>query len=96
MGPGATPPARPAKKAADIHVLHCLKPGCGGLLAYEVDSQNVLHLDLAWTAREGPGYRYFPCPKCGARNILQALRSTQGVTQYRIDRWEPREGRPDL
>jgi hypothetical protein len=89
MDTPATPHARQVKKAADIQVLHCLNPGCGGLLAYEVDSQNVLHVDLSWTAREGPGYRYFPCPKCGGRNILEALPATHGVTRHRIGRWEP-------
>lgn len=77
------------KKAADIQVLHCLRPGCGGLLAYEVDSANVLYVDLAWTARADEGLRYFPCPKCGGKNIVEAFQTSDGVPKHRVVRWEP-------
>jgi len=78
----------PAKKAADISVLHCLNPACRALLAYEVDSQNVLYVDLAWTAQRADGYRYFPCPKCGGKNIIEEFRSEKGAVKHRVARFE--------
>jgi hypothetical protein len=78
-----------SKKAADIQVLRCLKPGCGGLLAYEVDSKNVLYVDLAWTACRGGGFDYFPCPKCDAKNVVEAFQTADGKAKHRVVRWEP-------
>jgi hypothetical protein len=80
-------PAKPATKAADIHVLHCLNPQCTGLLAYEVDSHNVLYVDLAWTARRDGNTRYFPCPKCGGKNILEEMRTDKGQLRHKVTRF---------
>jgi hypothetical protein len=79
----------PAKKAADIFVLHCLNPHCQGLLAYEVDSRGVLHVDLAWTAKQDGGRHFFPCPKCGGKNIVEELRTEKGQLKHRVTAWEP-------
>ncbi len=86
-----TPPGSKSgtKKAPDIGVLHCLNPECGGLLAYEVDSQNVLYVDLAWTARCVGDRRYFPCPKCNGKNFVEEFRDEKGRTKHRVTRWEP-------
>lgn len=81
--------AKPATKAADIHVLHCLDPQCHGLLAYEVDSNNVLYVDLAWTARRDGDTRFFPCPKCGGKNIVEAFRTDKGQLRHKVTRWAP-------
>lgn len=78
----------PAKKPADISVLHCLNPECRALLAYEVDSRNVLYVDLAWTAQRVDGRSYFPCPKCGGKNILEEFRNEKGVLKHRVARFE--------
>jgi len=75
-------------KKTDIGVLHCLNPQCRGLLAYEVDSQNVLYVDLAWTARQQDGVAYFPCPQCGGKNIVEPFRTDKGVEKHRVVRWE--------
>ncbi len=81
--------AKPApKKAADISVLHCLNPGCGGLLAYEVDADNVLHVDLAWTAQRAGDLRYFPCPKCGGKNIIEEFHDAKGQRKHRVTRFQ--------
>lgn len=87
MGDAGARPA--AKKAADIRVLRCLGPDCNGLLAYEVDSQNVLYTDLAWTARTDGDRRFFPCPKCGGRNVLEDVATATGAVRHRVARWEP-------
>ena len=84
-----TATAPKAKKSADISVLRCLQPGCGGLLAYEVDSSNVLHVDLAWTAKLDGSLRYFPCPKCGGKNVLEDFRDEKGEVKHRVAGWRP-------
>jgi hypothetical protein len=76
------------KKATDITVLRCLNPDCNGLLAYEVNSDNVLYVDLAWTARREAGRAYFPCPKCNGKNIVEECRTDKGQPQHRVTRWE--------
>jgi hypothetical protein len=76
------------KGTADIQVLRCLNPACNGLLAYEVDSNNVLYVDLAWTAERDGDQRYFPCPKCHGRNIVEPFETPQGRTKHRVVRWE--------
>ncbi len=80
---------KPPTKAADILALRCLNPTCGGLLAYEVDRDNVLHVDLAWTARQDGDRRYFPCPKCGGKNIVEEVRNDKGQVRHKVTRWEP-------
>ena len=84
-----TAPAPKSKKSADISVLRCLQPECGGLLAYEVDSNNVLYVDLAWSARHDGSTRYFPCPKCGGKNIVEEFRTETGEVKHRVVRWKP-------
>ena len=84
-----TPSKSPAKKAADIFVLHCLNPECRGLLAYEVDSNNVLYVDLAWSAICADGRCYFPCPKCGGKNIVEEFRNDKGQVKHRVAHFEP-------
>ena len=81
-----TPAAK--KKINDVQALRCLDPQCGGLLAYEVDSDNVLYVDLAWTARRDGDTRYFPCPKCGGRNVVEEARDAKGRTVHRVTRFE--------
>jgi hypothetical protein len=77
------------KKGADINVLRCLSSECGGMLAYEVSSDNVLYIDLAWTARRDGDTRYFPCPKCRGRNIVEEIRDTGGTVRHQVTRFEP-------
>jgi hypothetical protein len=85
----AAPQPSKAKKAAEVFALHCLNTACGALLAYEVDADNVLYVDLAWTAKHDAGKRYFPCPKCGGKNIVEELRNDRGQLKHKVTRWEP-------
>ena len=90
----ATP--KPAgRKLADIHVLRCLNPECRGLLAYEVDSENVLYVDLAWTAAHDDHCRYFPCPRSNGRNIVEERRSDTGPVKHQVTRWPPAGAKRD-
>lgn len=76
------------KKGPDIHVLRCLNPSCRGMLGYEVDSNNFLHVDLAWTARSDGPVRYFPCPHCGGRNVVEPFTDDKGKSRQRVTRFE--------
>ena len=79
----------PKKKGLDIQVLRCLNPECGTMLAYEVNSENVLLSDLAWTARQDGANRYFPCPECHGRNIVEEIRDAKGAMRHQVTRFEP-------
>ncbi len=83
------------KKSADIHVLRCLNPECRGLLAYEVDSENVLYVDLGWTAQRDGQLRYFPCPRCHGRNVVEERRTDTGRVQHQVTRWQPGAAKGD-
>ncbi len=76
------------KKGPDIKVLHCLNPECNGMLAYEVDSNNVLYIDLAWTARKEGETSYFPCPHCHGRNIVEPFTDAKGNRKQKVTRFE--------
>jgi hypothetical protein len=82
-----TPPVK--KKAPDIHVLRCLNTECREMLAYEVDANNILYVDLAWMARQDGDGRYFPCPKCRGRNIVEEFRDAKGAVKHKVTRFEP-------
>jgi hypothetical protein len=77
------------KRAADVRVLRCLNPSCGGMLAYEVTGDNVLYLDLTWTARREGDLRYLPCPRCRGRNVLEEVHDASGVVRHRVARFVP-------
>lgn len=83
--PTVTAPA----KAATVSVLRCLDPGCNALLAYEVEADNVLHVDLAWTARVANGVPFFPCPVCRGKNILEEIAIPGRRPRHRVTRFEP-------
>ena len=83
------------KKAADVSVLRCLDPDCGGMLAYEVTEGNVLSVDLAWTARQDGDTRYFPCPKCNGRNIVEEFFDAKGNLKHRVTRYETKKPQMD-
>ncbi len=80
----ATGPEKPKPKGADIHVLKCLNPECRGLLGYEVNSDNVLYVDLVWQAEADGETRFFPCPKCGGRNLVEPCTDTKGRPGHRV------------
>lgn len=83
----AAPP--PKKKASDIEVLRCLDPACRWMLAYEVGPDNVLTTDLHWMARADGALRYFPCPACGGRNVVEEVRDAKGAIRHAVTRFEP-------
>jgi len=84
----AGPPKPAPKKAADIQVLRCLGSGCGALLGYEVNSENVLYVDLAHTAKADGDLRFFPCPKCGGRNVVEPFTDDKGKPKHKVTRYQ--------
>lgn len=72
-----------------VDVLHCLSDGCDGMLAYEVTEGNVLYVDLAYTARQDGDLRFFPCPACGGRNVLEEFVDAAGRVKHRVSRFQP-------
>jgi hypothetical protein len=85
-----SPEAAPAKKkATDVDVLRCMNPACRFMLAFEVTADNVLSPDLHWMARQQGGLRYFPCPKCHGRNVVEEVRDAKGALRHAVTRYEP-------
>lgn len=72
------------RKSPDIRVLRCLGESCRAMLAYEVDSQNHLYVDLSGTARQDEDGSYFPCPTCGGRNYLESVEAAPGRRRSRV------------
>jgi hypothetical protein len=83
----AAPPKE--AKGPSIFLLRCLSLHCGALLAYEVDRDNFLYVDLAWTARRIGDTAYFPCPRCGGKNVVEAQTDASGRQRPRVARFEP-------
>jgi hypothetical protein len=86
MSPAPSAPKQ--KKATDIDVLRCLNPVCRGMLAFEVAAENVLNPDLHWMARQEGTTRYFPCPKCHGRNVVEEVRDAKGTIRHAVTRFE--------
>ena len=79
----------PKKKATDVDVLRCLGPECRGMLAFEVTAGNILNPDLHWMAEQDGSMRYFPCPKCRGRNLVEEVRDAKGVLRHAVTRFAP-------
>jgi len=85
-----SPETAPAKKkAADVDVLRCMNPTCRYMLAFEVTADNILSPDLHWMARQQGDVRYFPCPKCNGRNVVDEVRDAKGALRHAVTRYEP-------
>lgn len=76
------------KKGSEIDVLRCLDPACAWMLAYEVAPGNILNPDLHWTARRDGDVHYFPCPRCGGRNVVEEVRDAKGALRHAVTRFE--------
>ena len=67
--------AAPKAKTLKVHVLQCRSQPCGGLLAFEETDEGFLLGQAILLADEDEdedeGKRFFPCPKCGGRNLVQ-------------------------
>ena len=77
------------KKAADVDILRCMNPACRAMLAFEVTPENILNPDLHWMARQDGAVRYFPCPACHGRNVVEDVRDSKGAPRHAVTRFEP-------
>ncbi len=73
---------------SQIRVLRCLSNDCDGMLAYEVLDDNVLYIDLAYLAKSDGETRYFPCPKCGGRNVVEEIEDAKGAVKHRVSHFQ--------
>lgn len=85
----ATEAAPKKRKAIDVDVLRCLNPECRAMLAFEVTPENILNPDLHWMARQDGATRYFPCPKCHGRNVVEEVRDAKGGLRHAVTRFAP-------
>jgi len=74
-------------KGPTIFALRCLSPNCNTLLAYEVDKDNFLYIDLSWTARHADAMDFLPCPGCGGKNVLESATDAKGARRPRVTRF---------
>ena len=61
------------KKRVKVHVLRCRSGSCDGLLAFEETDEGYLLGQVILLADEDGGKRFFPCPKCGGRNLVEEV-----------------------
>lgn len=88
MDSGAT--AVPAEKAKPlkVHVLRCRSESCAGLLAFEETNEGFLLGQVLSLAERVGEKRFFPCPKCGGRNLLEE-KVYAGKVRVRVCGFEP-------
>lgn len=63
----APPKKKPALK---VNVLKCRSESCAALLAYEETNEGLLLGNMYDLASRDGDLAYFPCPKCGGRNVV--------------------------
>lgn len=59
------------KKDIKVHVLRCRSGACGALLPFEETDEGVLLGNMIEVASREGDVRFFPCPRCGGRNLVE-------------------------
>jgi len=86
-----TDPAKPAEgpgRKLRVHVLKCRNERCGGLLAFEETDRGYLLGQVLELAEVDGAKRYFPCPKCGGRQLVEEF-DCDGKRRVRVVGFEP-------
>ena len=65
--------AAPKKKDVKIHVLRCRSEKCGALLPFEETEEGLLLGNMFDLATSEGEERFFPCPRCGGRNLVEEV-----------------------
>ena len=78
--------AKPGKPQPKVNVLRCR--GCKGLLAFEETDEGFLLGQAIELADVDGAKRYFPCPKCGGRQLVEEC-VHEGKRRSRICGFEP-------
>ena len=74
----------PAKKSAvKVHVLRCGAEACRALLPFEETDEGLLLGNMIEVATRDGDVRFFPCPRCGGRNLVEEVVS-EGKKRSRV------------
>ncbi len=84
--PAEKPLEKPAKTQPKVNVLRCR--GCKGLLAFEETDAGYLLGQAIELADSDGDKRFFPCPKCGGRQLVEEY-IHEGKRRSRISGFEP-------
>jgi len=88
VGAHAKPDDRP-QKAVKVQVLRCRGESCRGLLAFEeTDEGYLLGQVLGMADVDADGRRFFPCPKCGGRLLVEEYVHSDGKLRVRVSGFE--------
>jgi hypothetical protein len=61
------------KKDIKVHVLRCRSESCHALLPFEETDEGVLLGNMIEVATRAGGATFFPCPRCGGRNLVEEV-----------------------
>lgn len=61
------------KKDIKVHVLRCGSESCRALLPFEETDEGVLLGNMIEVATRDGAVCYFPCPRCGGRNLVEEV-----------------------
>jgi len=88
VGSPATSEDRPQKQVK-VQVLRCRGVGCQGLLAFEETDEGYLLGQVLEMADVDGGTRFFPCPKCGGRLLVEEYVHRDGKVRVRVNGFQP-------
>ena len=81
-------PTTGKKPVVKVHVLRCRSESCEALLAYEETDAGVLLGKMIDLAERDGEQRYFPCPSCGGRNLVEEA-EVNGRMRSRVFGFQP-------
>jgi hypothetical protein len=76
LGRLTVPPVSDApakKKEIKVHGLRCRSESCGALLPFEETDEGLLLGNMIDVATREGGLAFFPCPRCGGRNLVEEV-----------------------
>jgi hypothetical protein len=75
-------------KVVKVNVLRCRDEACKGLLAFEETEEGYLLGQVLELADVDGNRRFFPCPKCGGRLLVEEFEH-EGKRRVRVCGFEP-------
>jgi len=91
VDPKATPADRPKRNKLRVDVLKCRNDSCDGLLAFEETDRGYLLGQVLELAEVDGDERFFPCPKCGGRQLVEEF-EFEGKRRVRVVGYHPAPG----
>jgi len=76
------------KKDVKVHVLRCRSESCRALLPFEETDEGLLLGNMIELARRDSRGAYFPCPRCGGRNVVEEV-VHEGKKRTRVSGFQP-------